>query len=97
MKAFELPNYRQIKVKYIPPTNHNGGRICIYEPKRYNDDTVQRKYFPYCYETGDVMEQAYEILIRNGWIIVCRACEQENYIFMALNWGDDFKQVKELT
>jgi hypothetical protein len=95
-QAFKLNNLRQIKVKFLGPTNYNGARIKIYEPARYNDEKTKRKTFSYSYECGDVMEQAYEILTRNGFNVICRASEQDNYIFLCDNWSDEFKQVNEL-
>jgi hypothetical protein len=95
-KAFEIKNLRQIKVKYLSPTNYSGSRIKIYEPKRYNDDKVESKIYSYCYETGDVMEQAYNILITNGFNIICRASEEDNYIFLCDNWSNEFIKISEL-
>jgi hypothetical protein len=95
-KAFEIKNLRQIKVKYLPPTNYSGSRIKIYEPKRYNEDKVESKIYSYCYETGDVMEQAYNILINNGFNVICRASEQDNYIFLCDNWSNEFIKISEL-
>jgi len=95
-KAFEIKNLRQIKVKYLPPTNYSGSRIKIYEPKRYNEDKVESKIYSYCYETADVMEQAYNILINNGFNVICRASEQDNYIFLCDNWSNEFIKISEL-
>lgn len=90
MKAYEIKNYRQIKVKYIGPTNFRGSRICIYEPKRYNDDTTKRVYLSYDYAIGDVQEQAHQYLISKGFKVICRASEFENYLFLVDNWAEDF-------
>ena len=68
MKAYKLDNYRQIKVKYMGPTNYRGSRICIYEPARYNDETTIRVFEPYDYSIGDVQEQAYQHLINKGFM-----------------------------
>ena len=95
-QAYQVSNYRQIKVKYIGGTNHNGSKLKIYEPKRYNSDKTESKSFSYCYKTGDIMEQAYKILIDNGFNVVARASENENYIFLCDNWSEDFKKVSEL-
>ncbi len=95
-KVFEIRNYRQIKVGFLAPTNYRGARIKIYEPKRYNDDKTQSKVFSYDYRISDTAEQAYQILIRNGFNVVCRASEFKNYIFMCDNWADDFKEVNNL-
>ena len=95
-KAFQLPNYRQIKVKYLPATNSSGSRVKIYEPKRYNDDKTTSKTFGYSYEFGDIMEQSYQILTANGFNVISRASEQQNYIFLCDNWADEFKQISDL-
>ena len=95
-QAFQIPNYRQIKVSFIGPTNTLGSRIVIFESKRYNDDKTHRKVFSYDYAIGDTMEQAYQILTRNGFNVVARASEFENYIFLCDNWGDSFINIKDL-
>lgn len=95
-KSFEIPNYRQFKVKVLPATNYNGTRIKIYEPKRYIDDKVQSKIYGYDYSIGDVMEQAYQILINNGFNVICRASEEDNYIFLVDSWGENFRELREL-
>lgn len=95
-KSFEIPNYRLIKVGFVSPTKTRGARIVIFEPARYNDDKTQRKYFSFDYSIGDTMEQAYQILTRNGFNIVARASEVENYIFLCDNWAEDFKNINEL-
>jgi len=94
--ANKVENYRQIKVKYISPTNSKASRVKIYEPKRHNYDKTESKTFSFCYQTGCIMEQAYKILIDNGFKIIARASENENYIFLCDNWGEDFKKVSEL-
>ena len=94
--AFQVSNLRQIKAKFLSPTNTRGARLKIYEPKRYNDDKTESKIFSYCYETGDIMEQAFKILKNNGFNIVCRASDVESYIFLCDNWSDEFKKVSEL-
>ena len=88
--AFQIPNYRQIKVKAIPATNTRGTRIKIYESARYNDQKTTSKMFGYNYEIGDVLEQAYQILVNNGYNVVARASEQDNYVLLCNNWGEDF-------
>lgn len=92
----ELKNLRMIKVSFLSPTNYNGSRIKIYEKKRYNDQKTESKIFGYDYAIGDVQQQAIEILQRNGFNIVCRASEFDNYVLMCDNWGEDFKKISEL-
>jgi hypothetical protein len=89
----DIPNLRQIKVKYISPTNTRGSRLCIYEPKRYNNDKTKRVYLSYDYEIGNIQEQAYKYLIEKGFNVVSRASEFENYILFVDNWADDFIEI----
>jgi hypothetical protein len=95
-KAYQIQNLRQIKVSFLSPTNTLGSRIKIYEPKRYNDEKEQSKIFSYCYETRDVQEQSYKILIANGFNVVCRASDINNYIFLCDNWSENFVQIKDI-
>tara|TARA_R110000764_G_scaffold223165_1_gene311978 strand:- start:231 stop:524 length:294 start_codon:yes stop_codon:yes gene_type:complete len=96
MEAYQVQNLRQIKVKYISPTNNRGARVKIYEPKRYNNDSTQSKTFSYGYKYGDIQQQAYDILISNGWNVLSSASEVNEYIFLCDNWGEDFKSINEL-
>ena len=94
MKTHEIPNLRQIKVKYIPPTNYRGSRVCIYEPRRYNNDKTNRVYLCYDYEVGCIQQQAINYLTERGFNIVSRASELENYMLYADNWGENFIEIK---
>tara|TARA_R110002050_G_scaffold279290_1_gene425796 strand:- start:176 stop:484 length:309 start_codon:yes stop_codon:yes gene_type:complete len=85
-----IPNLRQIKVKYISPTNFRGSRVCIYEPKRYNNDKTKRVYLSYDYAIGNIQEQAYNYLTDKGFNVVSKASEFENYILFVDNWAEDF-------
>ena len=96
IKAFQVPNYRMIKVKFLGPTDTRGARVKIYESKRYNDYKTQSIVLSYSYEHADIMEQAYELLIKNGFNVIARASQFENYVFLCDNWGDDFKEIKDL-
>ena len=88
-----IPNLRQIKVKYISPTNFRGSRVCIYEPKRYNNDKTKRVYLSYDYAIGNIQEQAYNYLTDKGFNVVSRASEFENYILFVDNWAEDFIEI----
>ena len=88
-----IPNLRQIKVKYISPTNFRGSRVCIYEPKRYNNDKTKRVYLSYDYAIGNIQEQAYKYLLEKGFNVISRASEFENYILFVNNWAEDFKEI----
>lgn len=95
-ESFEVPNLRQIKVKFISPTNSRGARVCIYEPRRYNYEQTQRKYFSYSYKYGDIMRQAFQTLKANGFNIVSRCSEYDSYTFLCDNWSDEFFEIKNL-
>ena len=94
MKNSTIKNYRQLKVKYISPTNSRGARICIYEPKRYNNDKTEKVYLSYDYAIGCIQEQAFIYLQEKGFNIIAKASEFENYIFLADNWADNFRELK---
>ena len=89
-----ISQYRQIKIKFVSPTNSRGSRLCIYEPKRYNTDTTQRVYLSYDYAIGCIQQQAFQYLQQKGFNIVAKASEFENYIFFADNWADEFRELK---
>lgn len=93
----EIPNYRQIKCQYVPPTNEKGSRIRIFETNRFNNDEPESKFFSYDSEIDSVIEQSLGILTKNGFNVVCRASENNYYIFLCNNWAEDFKHVKDLT
>lgn len=95
-QVHEIQNLRQIKVKFVGATNSRGSRIKIYESPRYNDEKEQSKMFSYDYAVGNVEQQAFNILEANGFNIVARCSEFNNYVILCDNWGDEFKQIKDL-
>ena len=92
----KVKNCRQIKVKFLPPTNKTGARIKIYEPKRWITDEEQSKYFSFDYAIGAIEKQAYNILTKNGYKVIAYGCELNQYIFLCDNWGHPFKSLKDL-
>ena len=95
-KVHEIQNFRMIKVSFIAPTNSRGARIKLTETKRYNNQKTESKIFSYCYQTGDMEQQAFDILISNGFNIVCRCSDIDNRMILCDNWGGDFKKISEL-
>ena len=91
-----MQNFRIIKVSFLSPTNYTGSRIKIYETKRFNDEKTQSKIFSYDYKFGNSLEQALEILKNNGFNIIGTGSEFNNYYIICDNWGEDFKQIKDL-
>jgi len=92
----EIRNYRMIKVSYVPPTNNEGSMIKIWETRRYNDQSTQSKKFSYDYSVDNVKEQAVSILAENGFNVIGTASEFNNYVILCDNWGDDYKEIKDL-
>lgn len=90
-QGYEVTNLRQIKVKYISPTNSRGSRVKIYEPKRYDSDKVKSVTLSYDYSIGDIMEQAYRYLVDKGFNVIARASEYDNYIFLCDNWSEEYE------
>ena len=91
-----MKNLRQIKVKFLGPTNTRGARIKIYEPSRFHDSKTESKIFSYDYELGDIKAQAIKILEANNWEVICTASEFENYIILCDNWADHYNSITDL-
>ena len=97
MKAYQLQNLRQIKVKYISPTNFRGSRVCIYEPKRYNNDKTKRIYLSYDYAIGNGTEQAIQYLQSKGINLLGKSNVKGETILFSDSWqkgNDDFITIK---
>tara|TARA_R110001632_G_scaffold214708_2_gene341508 strand:+ start:675 stop:956 length:282 start_codon:yes stop_codon:yes gene_type:complete len=92
MNYIETTNTRSIFVKFLPPTNFKGPRIKLIDKYRDNES----KTFSYCSKTGNVLQQAIDILKSNGANIVCRSSITDFYIINIDNWGVDFINVKDL-
>ena len=91
-----MKNLRQIKVKFLGPTNHKGARIKLYEPSPFDFRPTYSKTFPYCYRTGDIKAQAIDILKANGFEIVATATEYKNEIILCDNWGEKYLEINEI-
>jgi hypothetical protein len=89
-EVHETPNYRQFKVKGLPPTNTLGRRVQITETRRYNDQKTRFVTLPYDYEIGDIQEHALRYLRDRGFNIVARASELDHYLLLADNWGENY-------
>ena len=95
-KLFEVPNYRNINAYYVSPTNTRGARVCIEEKNTYSGNKTTRKYFSYCYNTGDVQKQAFNILQAGGFNVMARSGDVNKYIFLVDNWGEDYIKISDL-
>ena len=93
MDYINVKNTRCIEVKYLPPTNYRGSRIKISD--KYREKT-ESKTFSFCYETGNVLQQAVDILTSNNIEIVSRASTINNYLLNIDSWGENFFHIKNL-
>ena len=97
--AYDVKNLRQIRATYQCKSNGNGV-VKIYEPKRSESEKNHIKRFDLegsdVYGCDAVREQAYHILVRNGFNVVSRAEDNESYIFMCDNWSENFIRVEDL-
>ncbi len=91
---YETPNYRQIKVKMLPPTNKRGRRIKIYEPKRYMREPNKSVYLSFNYEIDNVLEQAYNYIVKLGFKPVARCSDVKCFTILCDNWEEDFVELK---
>ena len=95
MKIHHIQNFRKFDISYLGPTNTRGSRVKITEPKRYNDDKSKSITLSYCYETGDIAQQALDHLIKLGFKPVARCSEFSHYTILCDNWGNEFTQLKK--
>ena len=93
MDYYKIKNTRAIEVNFLSPTNYRGARIKLTD--NYIDKK-ESKIFSYCYKTGNVLQQAINILKFNGANIVCRASHKDKYIVNIDNWGNEFLNINNL-
>mgnify|MGYP003635562128 CR=1 FL=1 len=93
MKYYNIKNTRSIFVKFLPPTNHRGSRIKLIDTYSEHNNS---KVFSYCYKTGNVLQQAFDILTFNGANIVSRSATKDFYTLNIENWGEDFLEINKL-
>lgn len=89
----EVENYRKIKFKYIPATNHNGSRISVYETGRWNRDKTRRIYLSNNNKYNTIDEQVFNYLQDKGFNIVGKGYESEYGLFFVDNWADEYIEV----
>lgn len=94
IEYYKIKNYRCIGVKFLGPTNTQGSRIKVFEEDK--DGKVVSKIFSYNYEISDIGEQAYNILVKNGFKVICKSCLHDRDLILCDNWGDDFIEIKDL-
>ena len=96
MELHSIRNYRQIKVKFLGPTNTRGARVKIYEPKRWNSDKVKAVTLSYDYEIGCIAEQCVKHLQKIGMDRIAGRCsDTKSYTFLIDSWGEDFVELSK--
>jgi len=96
MEIHEINNYRKFNISVLPPTNHNGTRVKISEPKRYNKDKTKSVILSYDYEIGDIAQQGLNYLIEKGFKPIARCSEHKYYTILCDNWADEFIELKQI-
>jgi len=90
------PQFRVFKVKFLGPTNHKGARIGISEPRAKNLEGIKsRKVVSYDYAIGNIVSQGVKELEDMGFNVTgYGAIDEDSYIIMCDNWGEDFVEIK---
>lgn len=94
IKVHTIPNYRQIKVTCLAPTNRLGVRVKIWEPKHGEDDGNKTVILPYNNALSDPRQQALNYLLSRGFNVVAQTSEQDYYVLLCNNLGEDFIGLK---
>lgn len=89
---YSVTNTRAIKVKFMPPTTHKGARVKITDD--YLAERKQSIVLSYDYEIADVAKQAFKFLTDKGFDVVCRASDENQYLFMVNNWSENYLTLK---
>ena len=94
MNIQDVPNYRQIRFKYLPPTNNRVARLKVYEPERFYDTPVKSRIIKIDNEPSESTEQfCLRWLIETGFKPVARATESKEWIFFCDNWAENFMEL----
>lgn len=95
---YSVKNCRMITVKCLPPTNCKGTRVKLSEVHGVDNKTFS-KTFRYDYGIDNVMEQAFQILVRNGFHPVARHTAPDKHVILCDDYGDTdtFKYINDLT
>tara|TARA_R110002051_G_scaffold285155_1_gene347373 strand:- start:3 stop:299 length:297 start_codon:yes stop_codon:yes gene_type:complete len=90
----EIQNFRQIRVKYYPPTNHRNARVKIYEPSRYSGDEDRKKEMNIFINNDEyMMKDAQKYLQSKGFTIIGQGNSINEGVFLCDNWAEDFIEV----
>ena len=92
----KLPAYRAIFVKFISPTNTKGARIKLTDKRSRTGEKPQTKTISYDYYFGDILKQSIFVLTRSGFKVVGHSWVSDQYIVLCDNWGDDYKELKDI-
>ncbi len=92
MNYNEVNNYRNIKFKYIPATNHKGAIVSIYESVRWGVKT-RRIYLSKDYKYNSIDEQVFDYLKSKGFNVIGKGYENDYGLFFVDNWAEDYIEV----
>ena len=86
---YQLPNYREIVVTFLGPTNHRGARV-----KLHDTTTTQKVVLSYDPAIGNIGLQGLKYLLEKGFNPVCRTSTDEKDTILCDNWGRNFANLK---
>ena len=90
----EIQNFRQIRVKYYPQTNHRNARVKIYEPSRYSGDDERKNEMGVFIESVEyMMIDAQKYLQSKGFNIIGKGNSKNEGVFLCDNWANEFIEV----
>ena len=94
MQVHQLPHHRVLEVKYLYETNNKPARIKITDRNRFYEQKTQSKTFSF--DGENVLQQAYDILTKNGWSVVGRGSKFDCFYLFVDNWGENYLELKNL-
>ena len=86
---YRLPNYREIVVTYISPTNYTGSRV-----KLHDIYTNTKVVLSWDYAIGNIGEQGLKYLLEKGFNPVCRISTDTKDSILCDNWAPNFADLK---
>lgn len=95
---YKLRNYRCISVKYLGPTNHLGSRVKLTCENTSENmaGCKESRVFSYDHVYSNIGEQAFKLLIKNGWKPICKVCLWDRDLILCDNWADEYLHLKDL-
>lgn len=89
----DISNLRQIHFRF---TGQHNNKILVFEPATGSKDRYRSVKLSSSHMERDLAYHMYELMISNGWNIICRTSDKDSYTFLCDNWSDEFLEIKNL-